>query len=78
MNPIRVIIEPARQRFGFPRRGQWKWSIVGRNGEPIDPRDTGFNTGDIRDTMRTLFASDVPVELEIRYRDGRVETEQLR
>ena len=76
MNPIRIVVKPSRR--WFQGRGQWKWGIVAANGEPLDPRDTVPNTGDIENAMRSLVAGSVPVVLEVHYRDGSVQETKLR
>lgn len=74
--PITIKVEPSDQEFGD--RAQWRWGIVAGNGEPIDPRDTMANPGDIEAIMRKLVASDTPVVLEVHHRTGYVERKQLR
>lgn len=49
---ITIDITPARRRFGG--RKQWKFAIRGGNGEPIDPRDTYANVGDIFAVLQKL------------------------
>jgi hypothetical protein len=64
---ITVDIKPARRRFS--NRKQWKFIITAGNGEPIDPRDTYANVGDIRDTMRALLVDD-EVQVRVHYGKG--------
>jgi hypothetical protein len=68
---ITVDIKPARRRFS--NRKQWKFAITGGNGEPIDPRDTYANVGDIKSMLQALFVTD-DVRLRVHYADGTTTT----
>lgn len=63
---ININIVPAKSRFGRPKRKQWKFEIVGANGEPVDPRDTYANVGDIRDILQALLVDD-EIQLTVHY-----------
>jgi len=73
---ITIRIKPARQWF---KRKQWKFEIVGGNGEPIDPRDTYANVGDIRAAILSLVSPNFgdAITLEVHYQSG-VQRELLR
>lgn len=65
----RLIITPARRRFG--RRKQWQWVIKAENGRRLDPRDTYANVDAIINAVRSI--RDRPLEIEVHYTAG-VET----
>lgn len=66
---ITVDIKPAHRRFGVPnKRKQWKFEITAANGEPLDPRDTYANVGDIKEVLHLLRKS--AVTLRVHYADG--------
>lgn len=65
---ITIHVTPAKRRFS--RRKQWKFAITGGNNEPIDPRDTYSNVGDIRDLWDRIVRSTETVELVVHYQSG--------
>lgn len=65
--PIIVDIRPAKRRFGIKPRKQWQFQIKGGNGEPIDPRDTYANTGDILMVLSALRSR--PMRVRVHYPD---------
>lgn len=74
---ITIHVNPARRWFS--KRGQWTYTIDTGNHEDVDPRDTYFNTGDIRSVMADLTNPNGPsVQLVIHYRDGHQTVETLR
>lgn len=66
-------IVQARQRFS--RRKQWKFQLSGANYEPLDPRDTYSNVGDIFSMLNLLREAEMHVR--VHYQAG-VETTVLR
>ncbi|MBX7450393.1 hypothetical protein GR927_20605 [Mycolicibacterium sp. 3033] len=68
---IRIVIKPARRLFS-PRQ-QWTFAILGGNSEPIDPRDTVYNRGELIDTLTKVVTGDEPVELVVLDRFEKVE-----
>ena len=77
MSMITIHVNPARRWFS--KRGQWTYVIDHGNSEDIDPRDTYFNTGDIRSVMAALADPNGPsVRFIIHYRDGSNSVEMLR
>jgi hypothetical protein len=72
---ITIRITPARR---WIRRNQWRYQILAANGRAISDNETYANTGDILDTLSRLVNGDAPVQAEIHYRNGRVETRVLR
>lgn len=72
INPIIVDIRPAKRRFGKAPRKQWKFEITGTNGEPLDPRDTYANVGDITELLLALRHR--PMTIRIHYVEGVRET----
>jgi hypothetical protein len=71
---ITISIKPARRIFSG--RNQWKFEIRAANGEPIDPRDTYANRGDIETEMDALIRTD-PVELVFYDRNGNIEQRRV-
>lgn len=72
----RIVIKPVKRWFS--RRQQWTFALVAANGEPIDPRETVFNRGELIETLKGFIVDD-PVELVIHGLDGDVaHREQLR
>lgn len=71
---INVDITPAKRRFGRKPRKQWQFAITGSNGEPLDPRDTYANVGDIISTIREIREGEVRVHI---HRGEDVETVRL-
>ena len=61
-----INITPAKRRFGG--RKQWKFAITGDNHEPIDPRDTYANVGDIMAILQKLRHD--RVEVRVHYTHG--------
>ena len=75
MTPIIFVdIVPAKRRFS--NRKQWKFQIRGGNGEPIDPRDTYANVGDIFAVLNLLREAEMRVR--VHYHDGSSEMTVLR
>lgn len=71
---ITVDVKPAKRRFGIKPRKQWQFVIRGGNGEPLDPRDTYANVGDIFKVLHALH--DNPVRVRVHY-DAGVEITEL-
>lgn len=63
---ITIDIRPAKRRFGRKPRKQWQFEITGGNGEPIDPRDTYANVGDVQKILYALLR-DEAVRLRVHY-----------
>jgi hypothetical protein len=71
---INIDITPAKRRFGRKPRKQWQFAITAGNGEPLDPRDTYANTGDILSALREIRSGEVRVHI---HRHTGVETLEL-
>jgi hypothetical protein len=71
---ININIVPAKSRFGLPKRKQWKFQIIGGNGEPLDPRDTYANPADIFNLLQKLRWD--RMDVHVHYEQG-VETTTL-
>jgi hypothetical protein len=67
-NPIVVDIKPAKRRFGRTPRKQWQFRITGSNGEPLDPRETYANVGDV--TAALLALRHRAVTVRVHYAEG--------
>ncbi|MCX2931356.1 hypothetical protein ORI20_13815 [Mycobacterium sp. CVI_P3] len=76
MNPYTILVVPARRWFGG--RAQWKFSIIAGNTKNLSDRDTYANVGDIETAMTNLVNSDIPVYLEVHYRNGAKRRARLR
>lgn len=63
-----VNITEAKRRFGRKPRKQWQFAITAGNHEPIDPRDTFANTGDIVAMLHSLRED--PMTIRIHHEKG--------
>ena len=70
----RLIITPAKRRFGRRPRKQWQWVIKAENGQRLDPRDTYANVDAIIDAVQSI--REPPLEVEVHYQAG-IRTYQL-
>lgn len=65
---ITINVTPAKRRFS--RRKQWKFTVTAGNNEPLDPRDTYANVGDIRDIWERIVKGDEAVKFVVHYVSG--------
>jgi hypothetical protein len=63
----RIVIKPVK--CWFSKRQQWTFDLVAANGEPIDPRETVFNRGELVETLTSFITTD-PIELLVLDRAG--------
>lgn len=63
----RIVIKPVKRWFS--KRQQWTFDLVAANGEPIDPRETVFNRGELIRTLADFIVKE-PVEVVCLNRHG--------
>lgn len=65
---ITIHVNAAKRRFS--RRKQWQFAITSGNNEPIDPRDTYANVGDIHSIWERILDTAEPVQMITHYQAG--------